>query len=259
MEQRDTQTTPHNTDLPAAWLRLAAETTGMCLFVAISSGSLTAARLIAAQQHHALSGDDWLLVGLGHGLAFFVATTLANRVSGAHLNPAVTLALATIKRFPWALVFMQVLAQLIGGIIGTVAILVIFGCDAVTIAQLGAPALAVNTSLAQGLVSEGLGTGILLLTLMGTSMDERSPVGWAPLAAGSALIAATFFLGSATSALFNPGRALGPFLLDALLGVSVDWLAYIVVYSIGPLLGAVAACYLYLAIARPSRRELHIR
>src|SRR5260370_16696586 len=105
---------------------------------------------------------DVVLVALAHGFVLFIIVMIVGKVSGAHVNPAVTLGLASIGRFPWEEVIGYVVAQLIGAIAGAAAILIVYGKLAATVGHLGAPALPTNTNLLQGFFIPHLATFILL-------------------------------------------------------------------------------------------------
>jgi glycerol uptake facilitator protein len=188
-------------------------------------------------------------------LVLFIIIMIVGKVSGAHVNPAVTIGLASVGRFPWEEVIAYVVAQFIGAVAGAAAILIVFGKLAASVGHLGGPSLATNTSLVQGLFIEALGTFILVLTIMATAVDHRAPAGWAGLSIGMALAAVIMFIGPATGATINPARAFGPDLVDLFFGVNVDWVAYLVCYLVGPLIGGVAACWLYSYIARLPRNR----
>jgi glycerol uptake facilitator protein len=238
--------------------RFLAEMLGTFLLVFIGAG---AAALVGITEFRGKSVGlaDLLLVALAHGFALFVIIQVIGKISGAHVNPAVTLGLAAVGRFPWSEVLAYVLGQAIGAIVGAAAILVVYGKDAATLGHLGAPSLAANTNLFQGLAIEALGAAILVLAIMGSAVDSRAPAGWAGLSIGLALAAAIILLGSASGAAVNPARALGPYAVDAILGVKVDWLQFIVTYLIGPIVGAVIATFLYVYLARPPRAKASVR
>jgi glycerol uptake facilitator protein len=198
---------------------------------------------------------DLLLVALAHGLVLFIIIMIVGKVSGAHVNPAVTIGLASVGRFPWEEVIAYVVAQLIGAVAGAAAILIVFGKLAASVGHLGGPSLATNTSLVQGLLIEALGAFILVLTIIATAVDHRAPAGWAGLSIGMALAAVIMFIGPATGATVNPARAFGPDFVDLFFGVNVDWVAYLVCYLVGPLIGGVAACWAYSYVARLPRNR----
>lgn len=232
--------------------RFLAEALGTFLLVFIGAGAAAMAG-IAAARGQSTGLANLLLVALAHGLALFVIIQVVGKISGAHVNPAVTLGLAAIGRFPPSEVLAYILGQVLGAVAGAAAILVVYGHDAATLGHLGGPSLAPNTSLIQGLAIEALGTAILVLAIMGAAVDSRTPAGWAGLTIGLALGAIIMFMGPATGATVNPARAFGPDLVDVFAGVKVDWVQYVVVYLIGPIIGGVAAVFGYVYIARPPR------
>jgi glycerol uptake facilitator protein len=239
---------------PSLVERFLAELVGAFLLVFVGGGAVTISALTLHSSKAPFGMADLLLIALAHGLALFVIVLVFGKISGAHVNPAVTLALASIGRFPWEEVFAYILGQFVGAILGALAILAVYGRLAATVGGLGRPSLATNTGLIQGAVIEAFGAFILVLAIVATAIDSRAPAGWAGLAIGMALAAAILFLGPATGAAVNPARAFGPDLVSIFFGApSVDWVAYIVCYLIGPIVGGVAAAWLYAYVARLPR------
>src|SRR5262249_42863316 len=150
-----------------------------------------------------------VLVALAHGLALFIIVMIVGRISGAHVNPALTLGLAAVRRFPWEEVPAYLVGQFVGAVLGAAAILIVYGKEAATIGHLGAPALAPNTGVVQGLLIEAIGTAILMLAVIATAIDTRAVAGWAGLTIGLALGAIIMVIGPATGGAVNPARAFG--------------------------------------------------
>src|SRR5215469_11858911 len=175
--------------------RFAAETLGTFLLVFIGGGTAALAALLSHNHHYTPTAAELLLVALAHALALFVIVMVVGRVSGAHVNPAVTIGLASVGQCDWGDVPAYLLGQLLGAIVGALCILIAYGKLAATVGHLGAPALATNTNLVQGMVIEGLGAGILVLAVMASAVDKRAPVGWAGLTIGLTLGAIIMFLG----------------------------------------------------------------
>lgn len=228
--------------------RFLAEALGTFLLVFIGAGTATVAALSNLTPHLSAAAS-LTLVALAHGLALFIIVLIVGRVSGAHVNPAITLGLAINGHFAWEDVPAYLVGQIVGAVIGAAAILIVYGKQAATIGHLGAPALATNTNIWQGLIIEGIGAGILMLAIVATAIDTRAIPGWAGLTIGLSLGAIIMVIGPATGAAVNPARAFGPDFVDFLFGVKVDWLAYVVSYLIGPILGATGAAALYGMIA----------
>ncbi len=241
---------------PSQVERFIAETLGTFLLTLIGGSAATLAALLPHNHHFIATGAELVLVALAHGLALFIIVLIVGRVSGAHVNPAVTLGLASSGQFDWGDVPLYLGAQFLGATIGAACILIVYGKLAATVGGLGAPSLAPNTNLIQGAVIEGIGAGILVLAVISTAADKRSPAGWAGLTIGLALGAIIMAIGPATGAAVNPARAFGPDIIDWIFfrtPTNVDWWAYIVSYLIGPIVGGVAAANLYLYMARLPR------
>jgi glycerol uptake facilitator protein len=230
--------------------RFAAEALGTFLLVFIGGGTAALAALLPHNNHYTPTAAELLLVALAHGVALFVIVMVIGRISGAHVNPAVTIGLASVGQFDWGDVLLYLLGQIIGAIVGAFCIMIAYGKLAATVGHLGAPALATNTNLLQGMIIEGLGAGILVFAVMASAVDKHAPAGWAGLTIGLTLGAIIMFLGPATGAAVNPARALGPDLVSWGFGVNISWVDYLVCYLIGPILGGIGAAYLYRFIAR---------
>ncbi|MGZ3584692.1 MAG: aquaporin, partial [Ktedonobacterales bacterium] len=97
--------------------RFLAEALGTFLLVFIGGGAAAMAG-IAQARGQSTGLANLLLVALAHGLALFVIVQVVGKISGAHVNPAVTLGLAAIGRFPWSDVLAYVLGQAIGAVVG---------------------------------------------------------------------------------------------------------------------------------------------
>lgn len=234
---------------PGPARRFAGAALAMFIYVFLGAGTEASLRVLVYRQHQPFTEIDWLIVALAHGIALFTGTIITRWLGSAHANPAVTIGLATSRLFSWRRVPEELAAQFVGAIAGSAAILVVYGRVAASIGRLGAAERAPGVSLVQAMAIEGLGAAILAVTVVATS-DPRAPAGWGALSAGMAVLTVTAFMGPATSALINPARAFGPDLVDAVLRVPVDWVAYVVTYLAGPLLGAGLACELYAYLTR---------
>ncbi len=236
---------------PAFMRRLIAEAVGTAMLVLVGAGSVVAA-LTA-------SGGELGYDGLGFiALAFAIVIALViygfGPVSGAHINPVVTLSLAVTRRFPWSEVVGYISAQLVGAVIGALLIVAAFGTSAVDLG-LGATALSDGVSYSQGIVAEMLGTFVLLFAVMALAVDSRAPVGWAGLMIGLSVAAAILLIGPLTGGSLNPARTFGPYLALSFFGGSVEW-PQIALYTAGPLLGGIAAVLAYDFISKSKRAEM---
>src|SRR5438046_6244328 len=112
--------------------RAVAETLGTALLVLVGPGSVVATLVLAGKSVPAVSGAD--LLGISFAFGFIIAAMVyaIGKVSGCHINPAVTFALAATKRFPWREAPIYWIAQYVGAVIGAVGIWGVFGADAAT-------------------------------------------------------------------------------------------------------------------------------
>ncbi|MGH8001709.1 MAG: MIP/aquaporin family protein [Brasilonema sp.] len=154
-------------------------------------------------------------------------------LSGAHFNPAVTLAFWTSGFFPKHRVLPYIIAQSLGAILASALLLMSLG----RVANLGVT-LPLNGNWLQSLVLETVLTFILMLVIFGSGLDRRAHIGFAGLAIGLTVGVEAAFMGPITGASMNPARSFGPALVGAI------W-QYHWVYWVGPILGAQLAVIVY--------------
>jgi MIP family channel proteins len=194
---------------------------------------------------------DFGVLGLIH---FFVLFTLVQGlaiVSGAHFNPAVTVAMAALRQIKPPDAVIYIIAQLVGAVAGAFLTKVLLdhfpNADAV---NFGAPAVsdALDGKNILGMLGEFIGTFFLVLTIVAVAVDPRVDRALAPLAIGAALGLGVLIMGSLTGAGFNPARAFGP---DLVSGEWDGFGTFLLVYVLAPILGALVAAigYMNLLIA----------
>ena len=212
------------------------------LVLAITSAAVAAAlaRPIAGAPYGSLA------VPAAGGLALAIAVAGLGHISGAHLNPAVTLGLAARRCFPWTYAPGYVLAQCAGAIAAAAVTWALYGDQARSIAHLGATAPAAGVSAGRVLAAEAVVTFVLVLVVVAVATDSRVPRGIAAIAIGAALAVAIVISGPVSGAGVNPARAIGPMILA---GQFSDWWAYLT----APLAGGVAAVALYDRFLRAGR------
>ena len=233
-----------STSLPR---RLLAEFVGTCLLVLFGAGSVVAA-LNVGQGRLDYAGLG--IVALAFGFVVALVIYAFGTTSGSHINPAVTVALATARRFRWAEVAPYVVAQLLGASVGALLIVAYVGSRATDFGGLGLTALGDGVNGLQGIVAEALGTFLLVFVIMAVAVDERAPSGWAGFLIGLAVATEIMLIGPFTGGSVNPARSFGPYLVNQLFGGSTPWSDFYV-YIVGPLLGGVAGALCYEALARP--------
>ena len=231
--------------------RLLAEALGTVLLVIFGPGSVVAALVVG---RGTLDYAGLGMIGLSFGLVIAVVIYAFGSVSGAHINPVVSIALATTGRFPWREVGPYVGAQLGGALVGGLLVIATFGTRAADLGAVGSTVLAEGVGVPQALVAEALGTFLLVLAVMGLAVDRRAPVGWAGLMIGLSVTCVVLVLGPVSGAALNPARAFGPYVSAGLFGGEVRWVDF-PVYVLGPLIGAVLAAVGYDFVARPEGAE----
>ncbi len=180
-----------------------------------------------------------LAVPLTFGLVLVALVAALGHVSGAHLNPAVTLSLAATRKFPWNYVPVYIAAQLLGAILGSIATWITLGGPARAEAALASPGFSEDVGFLRGFLVEAFITFILVFVVISVATDERVSDAVAPIAVGFALAVGVFIGGPITGGSVNPARALGP--------IIVAWNNWdtAIVYILAPIVGGVLAAFLY--------------
>jgi MIP family channel proteins len=218
-----------------------AELVGTLLLVFFITSVVT---LYVATGQNAQFGSDFAVVGLSHFLVLFALIISIGVASGGHFNPAITAAFIVIRRIDPIDGLVYILAQLSGGVLGAL-LTKAFLLDEGRASDYGTPKIsALLGGGFQGFLVEGIGTFVLVLTVLAVALNPETRR-WAALAIGGALGMIVMVLGPLTGGSFNPARWFGP----ALVGNSFNnELAYI----FGPLVGAVLAAAVYKFIIEPS-------
>jgi len=200
-------------------------------------------------------GAGWIVISVGWGLAVAMAIYAVGGITGAHVNPAVTLAFAVIGKFPWDKVPMYIAAQLIGAIIGAVIVFLLYlphwkeTKDQVAKLSVFATDPAIRSPLAN-LISEILGTFILIMGILFIGANHFTQ-GLNPAIVGLLVVAIGISLGAPTGYAINPARDLGPRIAHAFLPIigkgSSDW-RYAWIPVLGPIIGGIYGAVFYQAI-----------
>jgi len=240
--------------------RLFAEFIGTALLVFIGAGSVPAILLLEGGTKAPFSGADLGFISMAFGLIVIALVYTVGKVSGCHINPAVTFGLAVTKRFPWRDVPLYWGSQLVGGIAGAFAMWAAFGTRAVDLGY-GFGVVHFNhsvTSWGSAMFIEALGTAILLFTILGI-VDSRSPEGWAGLVIGLVIVGIIITVGPVTNSSLNPARAIGPLFVTTIHGGVHNWLQQLFAYIPANLAGAAIACLAYDWMASPRVVERPIK
>lgn len=176
-------------------------------------------------------------IGLVHGLVLALCITATLAISGGHLNPAVTVALYSIKKIELKPALAYIGAQLAGGAAGAIVGRLLVPNNVGRLLANGVPQLNVNVQFWPAVGLEAVMTFFLMTAVMGTIVNAKAPK-LGGLWVGLTVTAMIIFGGPLTGAALNPTRALGPAI------VSGVWTGQ-VIYWIGPILGAIAAAWLW--------------
>jgi len=206
------------------WRRYIVESLGTFALVAIGPG---AAMVAAKTGAFGVPG-----IALAFGLVVTVVVAATGHLSGAHINPAVTIGFWSVRRFPGRDVAPYVIAQCIGAIAASAALGWILG----PVGNFGAtaPALTLGRSFA---VEAGY-SAILGFVIMAVATDERTPASVAPFAIGATVFAGALVTGPLTGGSFNPARSLGPAVVGGVW--TSHWL-----YWCAPIIGMIVAMRVY--------------
>jgi len=199
--------------------------------------------------------SGWLVITIAWGLAVALAIYAVGGISGAHINPAVTLGLAFAGEFPWAEVPFYIIAQMIGAITGAALVWIHYlphwkktaDTDLKLAVFCNAPAI---RSTWANLVSEMIGTFVLVLALLFIGANQFTE-GLNPLVVGLLICSIGLSLGGTTGYAINPARDLGPRIAHAILPISgkggSDW-GYSWIPVAGPIIGGVYGALFYNAV-----------
>jgi glycerol uptake facilitator protein len=244
-----------------------AEFVGTALLMLFGNGVV--ANVVLARTKGNNSG--WIVIAVGWGLAVFIAAFCSAKYSGAHLNPAVTVAMAMAGKLPVAKVAGYIVAQMLGAMLGSTLVFLFYrehfkasdDADGKLACFCTAPAIRNNT---QAFFCEVVGTFALILPIflmvdptlevpgrevtLGLGTLGLVPVGLLVLAIGLSL-------GGTTGYAINPARDLGPRIVHALLPIpgkrDADW-SYAWVPVVGPLVGAALAAVVHIWLGQISLR-----
>ena len=204
------------------WRRYFSEYFGTFLLVLVAAG----AGVVDARTHKVPLDAAVVAPGLMvMAVIYFMGT-----VSGAHLNPAVTVGFALRRNFPWKRVPGYLVSQLAGSLTASAVLLALFG----NVGKLGATLPGAGISTSTAVVIEGLLTMGLVSVILGTASGARNVGPNAALAVGAYIALAGLWAAPVSGASMNPFRSLGPVLVG---GAYRDWWIYLV----GPLVGSALA------------------
>jgi glycerol uptake facilitator protein len=199
------------------------------------------------------NGGGWIVITLGWAMAVFVGVFVASKASGAHLNPAVTLALAVLKKISWSAVPQYVAAQMLGAMLGSAFVWIAYRQHFAETGNADTRRAVFCTSPAirnpfYNLMTEIIGTFVLVFAVLFIIAPSNSLGALDALPVALLVLAIGLGLGGPTGYAINPARDLGPRIMHTLLPLGSkegsDW-KYAWIPVVGPFLGALAAAALF--------------
>jgi glycerol uptake facilitator protein len=230
-----------------------AELVGTALLVLLGDGVVAGVLLGKSKAQ----GSGWIVITTGWGLAVALAVYAVGRVSGGHINPAVTISLAAVGQFPWSRVPAYVAAQLLGAMLGSVLVWLSYLAhwaetpDAFLKRLVFCTAPAIRSPWAN-LITETIGTVVLMFGVLALgAYKPANDSGLTPLLVGILVWSIGLSLGGPTGYAINPARDLGPRLMHAVLPIpgkgGSDW-AYAWVPALGPVVGGILGAVAYVRL-----------
>lgn len=225
---------------------LGAEVVGTFILVFFGVGTVLALRqpIGGLEPAPPLSG---LAIGLVFGFAVLISVYAFLHVSGAHINPTVTIGLASVGKFPWRMVPGYLAAQFAGAILASLMLWLMFGANA----RQEPLFLGTTAPGAQGwavaFVTEVVLGALLMIVVLATAVDDRASPAASGLAIGLTIGAGVVVALNVSGGSFNPARTLGPMIVS--LGFPFWW-----VYLIAPTVGGVLGAFCYDKLLRKGQQ-----
>jgi MIP family channel proteins len=227
-----------------------AETLGTFMLTLSGTATVLAVHKLRGGAPTVFTAADDVAISMAFAFGVIAAVYVLASVSGAHLNPAVTVALAAVRKFPWSKVPGYVLAQFVGAVLAGLMNWLMFGNELRQALILGATRPGADIAWYTALVTEFVITLVLMVVIMATAVYQRPPGGptQSGLAIGLWIGAAIFFALPISGGALNPARALGPDI--AALQFPFWW-----IYLIGPVCGALAGAALWVYVLAQDHPE----
>ncbi len=230
-----------------------AEVVGTMLLVLLGDGVVAGVLLNKSKAEK----SGWIVIATGWALAVAVGVYAVGRISGAHLNPAVTLGLAAVGKLPWSDVPVYIVAQMLGAFLGATLVWLAYLAhwehtpyeDLKLAVFSTTPAI---RRLTANLVTEIIGTFVLVFGVLALGANKApNDTGLTPLLVGFLVWAIGLSLGGPTGYAINPARDLAPRIAHALLPIvgkgGSDW-GYSWVPVVGPVVGGLIGAVTYVGL-----------
>lgn len=229
-----------------------AEFLGTTILILLGDGVVANVVLAKTKGHNA----GWIVITFGWAMAVFAGVAIVGDISGAHLNPAVTVGFAAAGKFSWYKATSYIVAQFAGAMLGASLVWAMykphFSASNDADAKLGVfctgPAI---RSAWENLLSEILGTFVLILAGVYMAEPDKGLGAVKALPIALIVLAVGLSLGGTTGYAINPARDLGPRIMHALLPIpgkrDSDW-SYAWIPIVGPIIGALLAAVVFVQL-----------
>jgi glycerol uptake facilitator protein len=235
------------------WQIFVAELIGTAILILVGIGSIPATLVLLADSggKATFTIADRGMIAFAVGFMIAAAIYGLGHISGGHVNPTITFALAVTKRLPWRLAWVYFAAQLIGSVIGALGILLYIGLPAARQVGLGQNIFAPNTNYVQAFFAEVIAAFVLLFVVGGVLFDKRAPAGWGGLIVALVIFSEILALVNPSSLSLNFARTFGPAIVESLFvdPSQVNFVQVFTVFLFGPMIGAALGALTYDFIA----------
>ena len=231
-------------------VQLLGEFLGTFILILLGNGVVSGVVLNKTKE----TGAGWVAITLGWGFAVMMGVYISGFMSPAHLNPAVTIAMAMIGSFSWSLVLPYIIAQMLGAMVASIILYLMFYPN---YAETKNPADILGTfstgpairQTSSNLISEIVGTAVLTTGILAFGQYAITQTsGVSPLLVGAIITAIGLSLGATTGYSLNPARDLGPRIMHAILPIKgkgdSDW-SYAWIPVVGPIIGGSLGALLF--------------
>jgi glycerol uptake facilitator protein len=232
-----------------------AEVVGTMLLILLGDGVVAGVLLNKSKAQN----SGWIVIATGWGMAVAIAVYAVGRISGAHINPAVTVGLAMAGDFPWRMVPLYIAAQFLGAFIGALLVWLAYQAHWAETEDRNLKLAVFSTipavrRLPSNLLTEIIGTCVLVFGVLAIAANSApAQSGLSPLLVGFLVWAIGLSLGGPTGYAINPARDLAPRIAHAVLPIpgkgSSDW-GYSWVPVLGPVVGGIMGAVAYLGFLR---------
>ncbi|MCF6147446.1 MAG: aquaporin [Candidatus Kuenenia sp.] len=193
------------------------------------------------------AGIGVLGISIAYGLAIVSITYALSYISGAHINPAVTIACWITRRMNPNTAINYIIAQIAGAALAGFVLKTLFP-EAMYTVHLGTSTLGDEVSVMQGLVMEFIISFLLVLTIFGTAIDKRSFSSFSGLTIGLVVLFGVLISSPISSGAMNPARAFGP-------AIASGQFSHHYIWWIGPVFGGIAAAFFYDVVFAEKRKK----